>query len=249
MAELKAVVAFVGELFAGLVWAVGHPRQVRWREMAIAGEKAGADAVPVVLLLGFLIGVMLAFQSAEQTERYGVKTIIPNVVAVAVTRELGPLIATLLLAGRTGSAFAAELGTMKVNQELSALRAMGLSPLRFLAVPRIFAATLVAPLLTVFCDLAGVVGGYTVMADQGFTFLHYAVQVSHALNWADVCGGVGKTIVGGFLIGAAGCFSGLQTGSGSRAVGISTTRAVVTSIFLIVATDGCFGVIYYYFGI
>jgi phospholipid/cholesterol/gamma-HCH transport system permease protein len=247
--QAGAMITFIGELFAGVAWALTHPHQVRWREALLSVEKAGADALPVVLLLGFLIGVMLAFQSAEQTERYGVRTIIPNVVAVAVTRELGPLIAMLLLAGRTGSAYAAELGTMKVNQELSALRAMGLNPVRFLAVPRVLGLILVAPLLTIFCDLAGIIGGYTVLADHGFSFLRYAVQIGHALNWPDVCGGLGKTIVGGLLIGAAGCFYGIHTGNASRDVGSSTTRAVVSSIILIVAIDGSFGVIYYYFGI
>ncbi|HTW93218.1 MAG TPA: ABC transporter permease [Tepidisphaeraceae bacterium] len=249
MGHLARIVTFIGELFAGFVWAAMRPRQVRWGDLATSIEKAGADAVPIVLLLGFLIGVMLAFQSAEQTERYGVRTIIPNVVAIAVTRELGPLIAMLLLAGRTGSAIAAELGTMKVNQELSALRAMGLDPVRFLAVPHVLSLMFVAPLLTLFCDLAGIVGGYTVLANNGFSIVRYAVQVGHALNWPDICGGVGKTIVGGLLVGAAGCFYGIETGTGSRAVGRSTTRAVVAAIILIVATDGCFGVIYYYFGI
>jgi phospholipid/cholesterol/gamma-HCH transport system permease protein len=246
---LKAFVAFLGELCAGFVWAAGHPRQMRWRELAISCEKVGADALPVILLLGFLIGVMLAFQSAEQTERYGVRTVIPSVVAIAVTRELGPLIATLLLAGRTGSAYAAELGTMQVNQELNALRAMGLDPVRFLAVPRVLAVILMAPLLAAFCNLAGVIGGYTVMAEHGTSFVHYMVQANNALNWPDVFGGVGKTIVYGLIIGAVGCLRGIRTGSGPRAVGDSTTHAVVTAIVLIVAADGCFGVIYYYFGI
>jgi phospholipid/cholesterol/gamma-HCH transport system permease protein len=113
LARLQSIVSFAGELFSGFFWAMTHPRLVRWRELSMSCEKAGADAAPVVLVLGFLIGVMLAFQAAEQTERYGVRTIIPNVVAVAVARELGPLIASLLLAGRSGSALAAELGTMK----------------------------------------------------------------------------------------------------------------------------------------
>lgn len=247
--DLKALVTFLGELCAGFAWAVSHPHQMRWRDLIVSCEKAGADAAPVVLLLGFLIGVMLAFQSAGQTERYGVRTVIPSVVAIAVTRELGPLITTLLLAGRTGSAYAAELAAMKIDQELSALRAMGLDPVRFLAVPRLLAVVFVAPLLTVFCNLAGVIGGYTVMAAHGFSFIQYMVQAHNALSWSDVFGGVGKTIVFAFIIGAVGCLRGIQAGSGPRAVGRSTTRAVVTSIILIIAADGCFGVIYYYFGI
>lgn len=247
--EMKAFVTFLGELVAGFTWAAFHPRQVRWREFFNACEKAGADAVPVILLLGFLIGVMLAFQSAEQTERYGVRTVVPSVVAIAVTRELGPLITMLLLAGRTVSAFTAELGTMKVNDELNALRAMGLDPVRFLAVPRVLAVLLAMPLLTAFCDLAGILGGYSVMADHGFSFVHYVVQAHNALNWPDVFGGIGKTLVAAVLIGAVGCLRGIRAGSGPRAVGQSTTRAVVTAIILVVAIDGSFGVIYYYLGI
>ena len=249
LAELYALVAFLGELSAGVAWAVFHPRQMRWRELIGSTEKAGADALLVVLLLGFLIGVMLAFQAAGQTERYGVRTVIPSVVAIAVTRELGPLITSLLLAGRTTSAYAAELGTMKINQELDALRAMGLDPVRFLAVPRVLAVLLVAPLLAMFCNLAGLVGGYTVMADHGFSFVHYIVQAHHSLNLADVFGGLAKTVVGGLIVGAVGCIHGIRAGDGPRAVGQSTTSAVVTAILLIVATDGTFGVIYYYLGI
>jgi phospholipid/cholesterol/gamma-HCH transport system permease protein len=249
LAELKAFVAFVGELFAAFAWAIVHPREVRWREFVFAAERAGADAVPVILVLGFLIGVMLAFQSAEQTERYGVRTVVPAVVAIAVTRELGPLITALLLAGRTASAYAAELGSMKVDDELSAIRAMGLEPVRFLVVPRVLAVVLAAPLLTAFCDVGGILGGYTVMADHGYSFVHYIVQAHNSLNWPDVFGGIGKTVVCAVLIGAVGCLRGIRAGSGPRAVGQTTTRAVVLSIILVVAVDGAFGVIYYYMGI
>jgi len=249
LAEIKSLVTFIGELCAGLVWAVIHPRDVRWRDFVFSSEKAGADAVPVVLLLGCLIGVMLAFQSAEQTERYGVRTVVPAVVAIAVTRELGPLITTLLLAGRTTSAYAAELGTMKINDELSALKTMGLDPVRFLAVPRVLAVIFVTPLLTAFCDVGGILGGYTVMADHGYSFVHYIVQAHNAVKWEDVFGGLGKTVVCALIIAGVGCHRGFRAKGGPRAVGLGTTRAVVMAILLIVAVDGAFGVIYYYMGI
>lgn len=246
---LRAMVSFLGELCAGFAWIWFHPRQVRWRDFLNSCEKAGADALPVILLVGFLIGVMLAFQSAGQTERYGVRTVIPSVVAIAVTRELGPLLTTILIAGRTGSAYAAELGSMKADQELNALKVMGLDPVRFLAVPRVLAVVLMAPLLTAFFDLAGITGGYTVMATHDFSFTRYIVQAYQSLNWSDVFGGIGKTVVFAAIIGGVGCMRGIQAGMESRAVGQSTTRAVVTAIVLIIAADGCFGVIYYYFGI
>jgi phospholipid/cholesterol/gamma-HCH transport system permease protein len=138
---------------------------------------------------------------------------------------------------------------MKIDDELSALRAMGLDPVPYLAVPRVLAVVLVTPLLTAFCDLAGILGGYTVMADHGATFLQYILQARDALNWPDAFGGIGKTVVCGLIVGAVGCLRGIRAGSGPRAVGQSTTRAVVTAIVLIVAVDGCFGVIYYYLGI
>jgi phospholipid/cholesterol/gamma-HCH transport system permease protein len=247
--ELRALVAFFGELCAAFAWAAVHPRQVRWRNFVAGCESAGANAAIVVMVLGFLIGVMLAFQSAEQTEKYGVRTVVASVVAIAVTRELGPLITALLLAGRTASALAAEMGTMKIDDELNALRVMGLDPVRFLAIPQVLAVVVVTPLLTAICDGAGILGGYSVMADHGTTFIHYIVQVRDSLHAWDVFGGMLKTTICGLVIAMVGCLRGIRSGDGPRAVGHSTTSAVVISILLVVAIDGAFGVVYYYLGV
>jgi phospholipid/cholesterol/gamma-HCH transport system permease protein len=247
--DLRTIIAFLGELVAALAWAVFHPRRVRWADLLTVAVKAGVDAVPVVSLLGFLIGVILAYQCAVAMQRYGITSAIPAVVGIAMLRELGPLITAVLLAGRSGSAYAAEIGTMTVTEEVSALRTLGLNPVRFLAVPRVLAAMLVTPLLAVFCNLLGVLGGYTVMAGYQFTFAQYVNAVRNATNYEDLAGGVFKTVVFAFIVGGIGCLRGLRTGDGPGAVGDSTTRAVVAGIVLVIVADGLFGIAYYYLGI
>ncbi len=247
--ELYVQIAFLGEVCAAIGWAVLHPRRLRWDDLLTTADKVGTDAVPVVSLLGFLIGAILAFQSAPAMGKLGGRDWIPTLVSIAVVRELGPLIALILMAGRTASAFAAELGTMKVTEEVNALRAMGLDPVRFLAVPRVLAAIGTAPLLAIISSLMGVMGGYTVMVNYGFGFDRYARQVQHALTYKDLLGGEVKTLVFGLIVGGVGCLRGLRTGNGPGAVGDSTTRAVVASIVLIIAADGVFGVVFYYLGL
>ena len=156
--DVRAMMACLGQLFAAITWALLHPRRLRWWDLLGVAEKAGANAIAVVFLLGFLIGLILAFQSAIPMRRYGATEVIPIIVSIAVVRELGPLIACILLAGRSGSAFAAEIGTMKVTEEISALQTLSLDPVRFLVVPRVLAVMMVTPLLSVFCSLMGVVG-------------------------------------------------------------------------------------------
>ena len=246
--ELHDQVAFLGEVCAAVTWAVLHPRRLRWADLLTTADKVGTDAVPVVCLLGFLIGSILAFQAAPAMGRLGGRDWIPTLVSIAVVRELGPLIAVILMAGRTASAFAAELGTMTVTEEVDALRAMGLDPVRFLAVPRVMAAVATAPLLAVISSLMGVLGGYLVMVNYGFSFDRYARQVQHALTYKDLLGGEAKTLVFGLIVGGVGCLRGLRTANGPGAVGDSTTQAVVSSIVLIIAADGVFGVLYYYLG-
>jgi phospholipid/cholesterol/gamma-HCH transport system permease protein len=247
--ELAAMVAFLGEACEAIAWALFHPRSLRWGDLLTTADKVGTDAVPVVCLLGFLIGSILAFQSAPAMSKLGGRDWIPTLVSIAVVRELGPLIASILMAGRTASAFAAELGTMKVTEEVNALRAMGLDPVRFLAVPRVLAAIATAPMLAVISSTMGVLGGYSVMVNYGFSFDRYARQVQQALTYKDLVGGEAKTLVFGLIVGGVGCLRGLRTANGPGAVGDSTTRAVVASIVLIIAADGVFGVVFYYLGL
>ena len=247
--DLRALVAFLGELVAALAWSIGHPTRLRRRDLWPIAEKVGVNAVPVVSLLGLLMGVILAFQSAVPMERYGARDAVPAVVAIAVLRELGPLITAVLLAGRSGSAFAAEIGTMKITEELSALESMGIHPVRFLAVPRVIAAMVVTPLLCVVCNAMGILGGYIVMSGFGYTALRYAHAVTSASNLSDLLGGVAKTVVFALLVAGVGCLRGMRTTSGPGAVGDSTTRAVVAGIVLVLIADGIFGVFFYYFKI
>jgi phospholipid/cholesterol/gamma-HCH transport system permease protein len=243
------MVGFLGELTAAMAWTARHPRRLRWRDLLAVAEKAGANAVPVVGLLGFLIGLILAFQSAVPLQRFGATEVIPIIVTVAVLRELGPLIAAILLAGRTGSAFAAEIGTMTVTEEVDALRTLGLEPVRFLVVPRVLAVAAVTPLLVTLCDLMALIGGYTVMVNYDFTLVRYLNSVRNAARYQDFLGGVVKSVAFALIVGGIGCLCGLRTGAGPGAVGDSTTRAVVASIVLIIVVDGIFGVAFYYLGI
>jgi phospholipid/cholesterol/gamma-HCH transport system permease protein len=244
--DLRAMIAFLGELVAAVLWTIVHPRQMRWRDLWMIAEKVGVNAVPVLSLLGLLMGIILAFQSAVPMERYGARDAVPAVVSIAVLRELGPLITAVLLAGRSGSAFAAEIGTMKITEELSALESMGIHPVRFLAVPRVVASMFVTPLLCVVCNAMGIIGGYLVMSGFGYTALRYANAVKSATNLADVIGGIAKTVVFALLVAGVGCLRGMRTATGPGAVGDSTTRAVVAGIVLVIITDGIFGFVFYY---
>jgi len=247
--DLVAMVSFVGEVTRALLWAVTHPHKVRVGDTLTVAQKLGADAVPVVCLLGFLIGLIIAFQAAGPMTQYGAQSMIPVLVTFTVVRELGPLITAIILAGRSGSAFAAEIGTMKVTEELNALETFGLSPTRFLVVPRVLAAVLMTPLLSLFATVMGVVGGYVVMASLGYSLAYYVNAVASAAGVVDLLQGLGKSVVFAVLVAAVGCLRGLRTGSGPGAVGDSTTRAVVAGIVLVVASDGVLGVVFYYLGV
>ncbi len=247
--DVAQMVAFVGAMVAALGWALTHPRKVRWRDTLNIAEKAGANALGVVCLLGLLIGLILAFQTANPLQRFGAQPLIPTIVSIAVVREMGPLITAVIVAGRSGSAFAAEIGTMKVTEELAALKTMGLEPAQFLVVPRVLAALMVMPLLTVFNMLMSIVGAYIVMASLGYSFSFYVNQVKSAIHLEDFLGGVFKSFVFALIVAGIGCLRGTQTGSGPGAVGDSTTRAVVAGIVLTIAADAILGIVYYYLGI
>jgi phospholipid/cholesterol/gamma-HCH transport system permease protein len=249
LADLRQLIAFTGELTATLFWAVRHPWRVRVRDTLRVAEKAGANALPVVCLLGLLIGVILAFQTATPLARFGAQPLIPTIVSIAVIREMGPLITAVILAGRSGSAFAAEIGTMQVTEELSALKTLGLDPVRFLVVPRVLAALLVTPLLTVFNMLMSIFGAYLIMASLGYSLRFYVDQISGVITCADFIGGVAKSFVFALIVAGIGCLRGIQTRSGPGAVGDSTTRAVVAGIVLTIGADAIIGVVYYYLGI
>ena len=247
--DIVVLIAFVGELCVALGRALRHPGLVRWKDALLTAELAGVNALPIVALLGFLLGLIMAFQSAIPMRQFGADIYVANLIGLSMLRELGPLLTAIILAGRSGSAFAAELGTMKVSEELDALTTMGLEPVGFLVVPRVIAAVAMTPLLAVFAGLLGLIGGAVVMLSLGFPLVTYVIQVKSAVTVGDLIGGLGKSFVFGIVVAAIGCLRGLQTKSGASAVGESTTRAVVSGLVLITIVDGIFAVVFYYLGI
>jgi len=247
--EIYARIAFVGEAVAAIAGTVAHPLRLRWNDALVVAERVGAEAVPIVVLVGFLLGVILAFQSAVAMGQFGAEIYVANLVALSMLRELGPLMTAIVLAGRSGSAFAAEIGTMKVNEEIDALTTMGLDPVRFLVAPRMLAGFLLCPLLTLLSNLVGLMGGALVMLSFGIPFITFFRQVESAATYGDLFGGLAKSFVFGLLVAGVGCMQGLRTGQGPSAVGLSTTRAVVGGIVLIITADGAFAVIYHMLGI
>lgn len=247
--DIAALVGFIGELAAALAAAARHPRSVRWSDALLAAENAGVNALPIVALISFLIGLIMAFQSAIPMSQFGAEIYVADLVSLSMLRELGPLMTAIILAGRSGSAFAAELGTMKVNEEINALTTMGLDPVRFLVVTRVIAAVVMTPLLTLFSNFMGLAGGAVVFLSFDFPLITYVQQVLAAVEMHDLLGGLAKAFVFGILVAGVGCLRGLQTRTGASAVGLSTTRAVVSGIVLIVLADGVFSVVFYYLGI
>ena len=247
--DLREQVAFLGAVAQAFVAAARHPRSMRWKEVALLFEKAGVDALPIVSLISLLTGVIIAFEAAQPLAMFGAQIFIANMIGIVMIREFGPIFTAIILAGRSGSAFAAEIGTMKVNEELNALETMGLDPVRFLVIQRVFAGTVLMPVLTAYSMFAGVLGGVLVMLAMGFPFAQVWWQLSGALDVSDVLVGLTKSVVFGAIVSGLGCLRGLQTRQGPTAVGDSTTRAVVAGILMIIIVDAVFAVLTYYLGV
>jgi len=247
--ETKEFITFTGEITWALFKSLLNPRSIRWADTFIVAERAGVDALPIVALISFIVGLVMAFQAAIPMRMFGAELYVANLIGISMVREMGPLMTAIVLAGRSSSAFAAEIGTMRINEEIDALTVMGLDPVQFLIVPRIIASTLITPLLTIFSNLIGMLGGALVITSMGYPIVSYYNQIASFVAWNDFAGGLLKCFVFGILIAATGCIRGYQTQSGPSAVGVSTTRAVVTGIVLIAIFDGIFSIIYYYLGV
>src|SRR5215468_2593119 len=215
----------------------------RWGEVLDIATEAGANAVPIVLLIGFLMGVIIAFEIGLVAQQFGAVIFVVNGVGVAMLRELGPLMTAIVFAGRTGAAFAAQIGTQKVNEEVNAISTFGLDPVHFLVLPRLIAAALVLPLLVVMADIIGIFGGALVMTTFDIGFLQFYHQLLGAVDASDFLIGILKAVTFGLTIAAIGCERGLSTGAGATSVGLSATSAVVSSIVMIVVIDGIFTVV------
>jgi len=206
----------------------------------------GVGAVPVVSFITFFIGVIMALQGAYELKRFGALHLVADTVAISITRELGPLVTAIVVIGRSGSAFAAEIGTMKVTEELDALETMALHPIAFLVTPKLMAMLVMMPCLTIWADLMGVLGGSVFgVIGADYTFGTYLAATRDALYMRDITTGLVKSIVFALVITGVGCQEGFRTGSGSEEVGRSTTAAVVTSIFLVVLVDLIFTAVFY----
>ncbi len=207
-------------------------------------SEMGAGALPIVGLLSLLLGVTLAFQASVQLEQFGADVYVADLVGLAVVREFGPLITAIILTGRTGAAIAAEIGTMRVREEVDALRAMGIGPIRFLVVPRVAALTLVQPALTLLAMFIGAVGGMIIAVSlMDLTAVIFWQRLITRVHLSDFGHGLGKSLVFAWIIGFVGCYRGLRTRGSAASVGLATTRTVVTSIFLIILVDALFAVV------
>lgn len=242
-------IAFAGEALIAAIRVIFRPRLFRGAEFLRHLDEIGLRAFPLTLLLGFLIGLILAYQSSIPLKRFGAEIFVPNLVGISLLRELGALLAGVVLAGRTGSAFAAELGTMTVNEEVNALRIMGIDPMVMLVLPRILAGILVMPVLTLLMNLAGLTGMTVVMQSLGFPWSAVSNQLQQWLSLGDLMGGLFKSTCFGLVIAAIGCRAGLSAGFGPRAVGDAATAAVVGGIVAIVAMDGVFAILFFRLGI
>ncbi len=241
---------FLGECTLAFVDALRHPRTMRWGQAAVQIERVGADGLPIVLLIGFLIGLITAFQAAVQLAKLGADSFVADLVALSLTRELTPLLTAIVVAGRSGAAMAAEIGTMKVSEEIDALRAMGICPYRYLVFPRVFALALALPLLTLAADAVGIAGGVLVAFTQlDIGLVGYLHSTQEALELSDVFGGLAKTVVFGLLIALIACERGMSTRGGAEGVGRSTTSAVVAILFYLILVDALFTVLYKMIGI
>ncbi len=248
VAGLTAVgdgIAFLGEALVAVLRLPTRGRMLRGADLLRYADQAGVRAVPLVMLLGYLMGMILAFQSAIPMRQYGADLFVANLVTISLLRELGPLLSAVILAGRTGSAFAAEIGTMKVNQEIDALTTMGLDPMTMLVLPRLIAVMAVLPALAMTLDIAGLAGMVTVLRCFGFPFAAIMHQVQAAATITDLFGGLFKAVCFGAAIAAIGCRAGMGTGYGPRAVGLSATAAVVGGIISTIALDGVLALLFY----
>jgi phospholipid/cholesterol/gamma-HCH transport system permease protein len=249
-ADLAQVTAFLGELLRALAYALLHPRTVRWEDVASYMKRAGLDGLPIVSLISFLLGLILAFMSSLQLKQFGANVYVAPLLAIAVVKELGPIMTAILVAGRSGSAFAAEIGTMKVNEEVDALTTMGFDPISFLAVPKVLAAMVVVPLLTIYADLFAIAGGLVVgVMGLDLTAYTYLKDTQASLTLMDIIPSLIKSGVFALLIAGIGCQRGFQVRGGAEAVGTATTSAVVAALFLIIVTDSAFALAFHYLGI
>ena len=248
--EFLCFLVFIGETLAAFVkWGRGKG-SFRWKDFWLLFEACGIRAIPIVMLIGFLVGLIMAFVGAMQLAMFGAEIYIANLVGISMVREMGPMMCAMVMSGRTGAAFAAQLGSMKVTEEIDALRTMGVEPTGYLVIPRILALSLTMPILCMFADATGIMGGF--MVGSGLMDIapaQYINQTDFAVRPQSFVIGLVKAWVFGIIIAMTGCLRGMQSGSSSSAVGEASTSAVVTSITLIIIADALFAIILNFLGL
>ena len=247
--NLKFMISFIGSLILSLGHVMAHPRALRINDTVVHMAKTGVDALPIVALISFLLGLIMAFMSSLQLSQFGANVYVASLVAMAMVSELGPIMTAIVVAGRSGSAFAAEIGTMRISEEIDALFTMGFNPTVFLAIPRVLALMVTLPLLTVFSNIFAIAGGLTIgILLLDLTPGSYMTQTLDTLTVFEMVWGMAKSMVFAILIAWVGCLRGFQARGGAAAVGNAATSAVVTSIFLIILFDSIFAVMRSYWG-
>ncbi len=232
---------FVGELVYAFGFSLRHPAKVRWGDVVNSMERVGVDALPIIGLISLLVGLVMGFQGAVSLSEYGVGVLLAKLVGLIFVQEMGPLITAIMVAGRSGSAFASEIGTMTVSEEIDALTTMGISPTHFVAVPKVIATLVVMPFLTLYADVVGIAGGMIVGVSMlDISFSGYVVETMSSIELWDVVHGSIKSMIFAVLISGVGCLRGFQTRGGAEGVGRQTTSAVVTGIFLVVLANALY---------
>jgi len=245
--DFREVFGFFGDALLAGVRVLRRPRSANWKDLAPTMGKTGADAVPIVMLINFLIGLVMAFQGAVQLKQFGANIYVADLVGLSITRELGPLMTAIIVCGRSGAAFAAEIGTMKVSEEIDALRTMGFGPMRFLVLPRTLALVLVLPVLTLLGDAVGIIGGMTVgILSLDLTISGYVNQTLKAIELWDITSGLIKSVLFALVIALVACQQGLATTGGAEGVGRRTTSSVVSILFGLILVDACFTVFFHW---
>ncbi|GAB4359226.1 MAG: MlaE family lipid ABC transporter permease subunit [Kiloniellaceae bacterium] len=248
--EAADLLSFLGLTVTVCARSLLKPWRIRLTPLIAHMEQTGLNALPIVGLISFLVGVVLAYQGADQLERFGAQIFTVNLVAIGVLREMGILLTAIIVAGRSGSSFTAQIGTMKVNEEVDAMQTLGLDPMEVLVMPRVFALVLVLPLLTFYADIMGLLGGAvmaTIVLD--ISFFQFARQLSDAVTLWTFWVGIIKAPLFAFIIGMIGCYEGLQVSRSAESVGRQTTRAVVEAIFLVIVLDALLSIFFSIIGI
>jgi phospholipid/cholesterol/gamma-HCH transport system permease protein len=241
--EALGLLTFVGENAVALAGCVAHPSRWRGRSILYNLRSAGVDAVPIVALMSFMLGVVVAYQGADQLRQYGANIFVADLVGLSMLREFAPLITAIIIAGRSGSAYAAQIGTMAVNEEIDAMRTLGIAPLELLVLPKLFALMLAMPLLTVLSDVSGVFGGMLMARSQlDVGYGEFIDRFVKAVSPTAYLVGIGKAPVFAAIIAVVGCFQGFRAKGGADSVGRQTTRSVVQATFLVISVDGLFSV-------